>query len=88
MFGARWDPERYGRALTACALEHDLAGFSAGDQTELGERGLNLSGGLSPTLPHPAIPYPPPSSYYNCYQCLLAARPSLICWSPMSVVSR
>lgn len=58
MFGARWDPERYARVLTACALEDDLAGFSAGDQTELGERGLNLSGGLLPTLSHPILPYP------------------------------
>ena len=65
MFGARWDPERYARVLTACALEDDLAGFSAGDKTELGERGLNLSGGLLPTLPHPTIPYPPPHPVAN-----------------------
>lgn len=67
MFGARWDPERYARVLTACALEDDLAGFPAGDQTELGERGLNLSGGLLPTLPYPALPHPPANTVISVY---------------------
>jgi hypothetical protein len=31
--------------VRSCALEHDLAGFPAGDETEIGERGINLSGG-------------------------------------------
>jgi len=31
--------------ISACALEQDLAELPAGDETELGERGVNLSGG-------------------------------------------
>jgi len=45
VFGAPWDPPRYGRVLAACALDVDLALLPAGDATELGERGINLSGG-------------------------------------------
>lgn len=44
-FGAPWDAQRYERVLAACALEDDLKGLPAGDASELGERGLNLSGG-------------------------------------------
>ena len=44
-FGAAWDAPRYERVLAACALEDDLKGLPAGDASELGERGLNLSGG-------------------------------------------
>jgi ATP-binding cassette, subfamily C (CFTR/MRP), member 1 len=39
------DEERYQRAIECCALEHDLAMLSAGDQTEIGEKGITLSGG-------------------------------------------
>lgn len=35
----------YERALTAAALASDIAILSHGDQTEIGERGINLSGG-------------------------------------------
>lgn len=44
-FGAAWDAPRYSRVLAACALEDDLNALPAGDASELGERGLNLSGG-------------------------------------------
>lgn len=40
-----WDEERYNRVLDACCLRPDLAMLPAGDATEIGERGLNLSGG-------------------------------------------
>jgi ABC-type multidrug transport system fused ATPase/permease subunit len=33
------------RAVQACALEEDIAALPGGDQTEIGERGINLSGG-------------------------------------------
>ena len=45
LFGSPFDPDRYERILEACALEPDIAALPAGDQTEIGERGINLSGG-------------------------------------------
>jgi ABC-type glutathione transport system ATPase component len=36
---------RYRKVLHQCALEPDLALFETGDQTEVGEKGLTLSGG-------------------------------------------
>jgi ABC-type transport system involved in cytochrome bd biosynthesis fused ATPase/permease subunit len=38
------EPARYNTVIDACALSHDLAELPAGDLTELGERGVNLSG--------------------------------------------
>ncbi|KAG6812974.1 hypothetical protein H0H92_015093 [Tricholoma furcatifolium] len=45
LFGSHLDEDRYNEVLHQCALEHDLSLFPAGDQTEVGERGLTLSGG-------------------------------------------
>ncbi|RCH98429.1 ATP-binding cassette, sub-C (CFTR MRP), member 9, partial [Rhizopus stolonifer] len=45
VFGHRWDPQFYERVLEACSLKSDIAILSGGDQTEIGERGINLSGG-------------------------------------------
>ncbi|KZV63091.1 P-loop containing nucleoside triphosphate hydrolase protein [Peniophora sp. CONT] len=45
LFGAPYDEERYEKVLYQCALKRDLALFQAGDETEVGERGLTLSGG-------------------------------------------
>ncbi|EJD48473.1 P-loop containing nucleoside triphosphate hydrolase protein [Auricularia subglabra TFB-10046 SS5] len=39
------DEGRYTQCVRACALEHDLAMLAHGDRTEIGERGINLSGG-------------------------------------------
>ena len=44
-FGAEFCPQRYRDTLEACALVKDLANFDAGDMTEIGEKGVNLSGG-------------------------------------------
>ena len=44
-FGRDMDPARYDAAVKACALLPDLAMLAAGDQTEIGEKGINLSGG-------------------------------------------
>ncbi|TRM65976.1 hypothetical protein BD626DRAFT_427540 [Schizophyllum amplum] len=44
-FGSPFDEERYKKVLHQCGLERDLTLFDAGDQTEVGEKGLTLSGG-------------------------------------------
>jgi ABC-type multidrug transport system fused ATPase/permease subunit len=43
--GARMNRAHYDAVLEACALNKDLQLLPFGDQTEIGERGLNLSGG-------------------------------------------
>ncbi|KAF5377185.1 hypothetical protein D9615_006331 [Tricholomella constricta] len=45
VFGAPFDEDRYKKVLYQCSLERDLTLFEAGDQTEVGEKGLTLSGG-------------------------------------------
>ncbi|KAA3486884.1 ABC transporter C family member 3-like isoform X2 [Gossypium australe] len=45
LFGKDMDRERYDRILEACALKKDLEILPFGDQTVIGERGINLSGG-------------------------------------------
>ena len=50
VFGHRWDPAFYERATKACALAEDFAIFPDGDQTQVGERGISLSGGQKARL--------------------------------------
>nr|CAD7402137.1 unnamed protein product [Timema poppensis] len=45
LFGKKLDERFYACVLEACALKPDLDILPAGDQTEIGERGINLSGG-------------------------------------------
>ncbi|KAJ2807528.1 hypothetical protein H4R20_001248 [Coemansia guatemalensis] len=45
LFGSDYDPEFYNRVIDACALRQDVDALSAGDMSEIGERGINLSGG-------------------------------------------
>mmetsp|Transcript_25114 Transcript_25114/g.35376 ORF Transcript_25114/g.35376 Transcript_25114/m.35376 type:complete len:1428 (+) Transcript_25114:125-4408(+) len=45
LFGRDFDQERYDEVVAKCALLDDLAVLPAGDMTEIGERGINLSGG-------------------------------------------
>ncbi|KAI0291829.1 hypothetical protein BC826DRAFT_1105763 [Russula brevipes] len=45
LFGAPYDEERYKKVIYQCGLLRDLSLFDAGDKTEVGEKGLTLSGG-------------------------------------------
>ncbi|KAF7314589.1 ATP-binding cassette transporter [Mycena kentingensis (nom. inval.)] len=49
-FDTPYDEKRYKKVLHQCALEQDLALFQAGDKTEVGEKGLTLSGGQKARL--------------------------------------
>ncbi|KAG2230070.1 hypothetical protein INT48_005398 [Thamnidium elegans] len=44
-FGLRWDPVFYEQVIEACSLKQDIKILTNGDLTEIGERGINLSGG-------------------------------------------
>ncbi|XP_007530511.1 ATP-binding cassette sub-family C member 10 [Erinaceus europaeus] len=45
LFGKTFDARLYSEVLEACALNDDLSILPAGDQTEVGEKGVTLSGG-------------------------------------------
>ncbi|PBC29188.1 Multidrug resistance-associated protein [Apis cerana cerana] len=45
LFGKSLHKNLYNRVIEACALTPDLKVLPAGDQTEIGEKGINLSGG-------------------------------------------
>ncbi|KAE8553094.1 hypothetical protein EYB25_004473 [Talaromyces marneffei] len=50
VFGHRWDPHFYELTIEACALVDDFKTLPDGDQTEVGERGISLSGGQKARL--------------------------------------
>lgn len=45
LFGKPLNKSLYNRIIEACALKPDFDMLPAGDQTEIGEKGINLSGG-------------------------------------------
>lgn len=45
LFGSDYDPVWYAKVVHACCLEPDFENFSERDFTEVGERGITLSGG-------------------------------------------
>jgi ABC-type multidrug transport system fused ATPase/permease subunit len=45
LFNFPYDPVRYKNVIDACALTPDLASFSHGDLSSIGENGIGLSGG-------------------------------------------
>ena len=50
VFGHRWDSSFYNQTIEACALLDDFRQLPDGDQTEVGERGISLSGGQKARL--------------------------------------
>ncbi|KAF9257856.1 P-loop containing nucleoside triphosphate hydrolase protein [Marasmius fiardii PR-910] len=45
ILGSPFDEDRYNKVIHQCGLERDLTLFQAGDKTEVGEKGITLSGG-------------------------------------------
>ena len=45
LFGKPFNKRRYVESIIACTLEPELVNMTAGDLSEIGERGINLSGG-------------------------------------------
>lgn len=45
VFTSALDDVKYEKVVDACALRPDLEILAAGDETEIGEKGVNLSGG-------------------------------------------
>lgn len=45
LFGNKMEWDKYRSVIKDCGLERDLQLLDSGDQTEIGERGVNLSGG-------------------------------------------
>ena len=50
LFGSEFDARKYARVVKGCQLTHDLSILPAGDLTEIGEKGINLSGGQKARL--------------------------------------
>ncbi|RHZ18195.1 hypothetical protein DYB26_015721, partial [Aphanomyces astaci] len=44
LFGKPFDAAKYASVVEACALTTDIAALPAGDRTEIGQKGINLSG--------------------------------------------
>ena len=44
LFGREDNEERFEKIVDACSLRHDIEMLPHGDETEIGEKGINLSG--------------------------------------------
>ena len=47
LFGLDYEQQKYERVVAACSLKSDFEMMPGGDSCEIGERGVNLSGGAS-----------------------------------------
>ena len=45
LFGQNLDPQKYNETIEICQLARDLSILPGGDLTQIGEKGINLSGG-------------------------------------------
>merc|ERR1719174_148436 len=45
IFGSKYEEEWYEKVIEACALDEDMKQFPGGDLTEIGEKGITISGG-------------------------------------------
>ncbi|KAL4496522.1 hypothetical protein ABPG72_014752 [Tetrahymena utriculariae] len=45
LFGTKYEEKFYNQVIEACCLVEDIKQFDYGDQTQIGERGINISGG-------------------------------------------
>lgn len=45
LFGLPMNEDKYVRTILSCCLQRDFEILTAGDRTEIGEKGINLSGG-------------------------------------------
>lgn len=50
LFGSEYQEKLFKEVVKACCLEPDLEALPDGDKTEVGERGVNLSGGYIHSL--------------------------------------
>lgn len=80
-FGSEFVSSLYSAVVQQCQLESDIASFPAGSQTQLGERGITLSGGQKARI----------GLARAVYACLLCARqenthPVLLLDDPLSAV--
>ncbi|KAG1365236.1 hypothetical protein COCNU_12G002360 [Cocos nucifera] len=65
LFGQPMNREMYKEVIRVCCLEKDLEMMEFGDQTEIGERGINLSGGQKQRIQLAR------AVYQDCDICLL-----------------
>ena len=80
LFGKPFDSEFYEATLQACGLTQDLKTLMAGDLTEIGERGINLSGGTLHCilLLVNILPRRPKTACFHCKSRLLEGRCVLV----------
>lgn len=69
LFGLPYEEDRYNRVLETCCLTHDLKILEEGDMTEIGERGINLSGGELLCFPMMVL-----YQFYSIYYCCIGQK--------------